>query len=423
MKSFIALMMIMAVVPKPTLQSYWSKRKVIETSVFTEVMSFKRYKLLMRFLHFADDAQSDPRDKLKKIRAFVTFFNEKFQKNYIPNQGVSVDESLMKFRGRLAYIQFNRTKRARFGIKFFKLCESQSGYCSSFQVYTGKKEVEQGVMVSELVVMEMMNPILDKGYICHIDNWYSSPNLARRLLERDTYTVGTVRVNRKHMPTDLKRGKDLAISEAERRSYDGVLVIKSMDRKNVYCISTRHACIDYQPTGKYVPANRHRMAYEVMKPKCIVDYNKGMLGVDRQDQVLSYDPIMRRYSKGYKKIFFYIFDICILNSYVAYRQIKGEKKMHYVDFKTNLAEQLLGSVEPRLRISPGRPSTCNISRLQGHHFLMTIPPTANKATPTKRCVVCKMKNMRKESRLQCKQCVVGIHLECFEAYHTLTKYW
>lgn len=39
----------------------------------------------------------------------------------------AIDESLMKNKGCLSYNQFNPSKRTRFGIKFYKLCELKSG--------------------------------------------------------------------------------------------------------------------------------------------------------------------------------------------------------------------------------------------------------------------------------------------------------
>lgn len=46
-------------------------------------------------------------------------------------------QSLMKFKGRLGCVVFVRIKRARDGIKFYKLCESSLGYCLNFKIYTG----------------------------------------------------------------------------------------------------------------------------------------------------------------------------------------------------------------------------------------------------------------------------------------------
>ena len=59
----------------------------------------------------------------------IEYMNIKFQHAYTPDRNVVVDESLVKCRGRLSYIQFNPLKRSRFGVKFYKLNESKSGYC------------------------------------------------------------------------------------------------------------------------------------------------------------------------------------------------------------------------------------------------------------------------------------------------------
>lgn len=424
-KTFFSLCIIMSVVKKPNLQAYWSTKKVIETKIFSEIMSLKRFQLILRFLHFADNAQCQPNDKLQKLRPILDFLNDKYKEVYTPDRDVSVDESLMKFRGRLSYVQFNKSKRARFGIKFYKLCEAKTGYCSAFEIYTGKKNLAPGKLASEEIVVELMDPYLDKGYICYVDNWYSSPSLFVRLLQRNTYAVGTVRSNRKNMPTEMKHST-LEVGESERRSGHGMLALKWMDRKQVYVITTRHDDINYQETRKRVRPTRTRPGHVVMKPQSIIDYNNGMLAVDRHDQVLSYNPIMRRYLKGYKKIFFYLLDMTIFNSYVVFTSANNnlnKKRITFSEYKTNLAEQILESVTLRPKVSPGRKSDHNPMRLHGRHFLGVIPPTPNKEAPTKRCCVCLKRGLRRETRHQCKQCLVALHLEgCFELYHTSVNY-
>jgi len=51
-------------------------------------------------------------------------------------QDIAVDESLMKLCGRLSLIKFNPTKQAHFGIKYYKLYDSSSGYCTQFRIYS-----------------------------------------------------------------------------------------------------------------------------------------------------------------------------------------------------------------------------------------------------------------------------------------------
>jgi hypothetical protein len=54
---------------------------------------------------------------------------------------VATDVSLMKFQGWLSSIQFGPLNRTQFQAKFYKLCESDSGYWVGFKVYTGQDTV------------------------------------------------------------------------------------------------------------------------------------------------------------------------------------------------------------------------------------------------------------------------------------------
>jgi hypothetical protein len=104
----------------------------------------------------------------------------------------------MKFRGRLSFVQCNRSKRARFGIKFYKICESSSGYCSYFKIYVGDDVTDPSLPAGTNVVLNMSEPLLDKGHTLYLDNWYSSPNLCRRLTDRQTNAIGTETEQEKH---------------------------------------------------------------------------------------------------------------------------------------------------------------------------------------------------------------------------------
>jgi hypothetical protein len=45
-----------------------------------------------------------------------------------------------------------------------------------------------------------------------------------------------------------------------------------------------------------------------------------MNAIDKQDQQLSSLPIMWRYAKGYKNIFFYLMDVATFNSYALLKK-------------------------------------------------------------------------------------------------------
>lgn len=195
-------------------------------------MSLRRFLAISHFLHFADNENADDNDKLKKIRNIVNYLNDKFTNLYTPKSSICIDESLMKYKGRLSFVQFIASKRARFGIKYYKLCESESGYCSQFKTYIGKDKIGD-MPASESVVMELSKHVLGKGYTIYLDNWYSSPNLFLNLLKNDTNAVGTVR---KNLPKELSKSK-LRKGEVRSLSSRGLLALRWSDKRDVYILA------------------------------------------------------------------------------------------------------------------------------------------------------------------------------------------
>ncbi|XP_054717507.1 piggyBac transposable element-derived protein 4-like [Uloborus diversus] len=194
----LAIFIIQSIVQKPKESLFWTRRTSIETPFFRNVIPQKRYYLLTKFLHFVNnDAASEefPEPKLKKIWPIFEHLGKKFSTAYIPDRDISIDESLMKFRGRLSWIQFIPTKRARFGIKFFVLSESASGYVWKLTVYVGKTtlfdEEFKDRNLATKSVLTLIKPLLNQGYCLITDNFYTSPELFEELINHKTDAYGT----------------------------------------------------------------------------------------------------------------------------------------------------------------------------------------------------------------------------------------
>lgn len=172
----------------------------------------------------------------------------------------------MKFRGRLSYKLFNPTKRARFGIKFYKLCESKSGYCIGFKIYTGQDQEDKNLSASENVVLDLSKPILDKGYTLYLDSWFTSPELYLKLSEKKTNVVGTVRPDKKHFPKELK-SVNLKKGDTKIKSCKSLLALKWKDRRDVYMLSSKHVNEKIINTGKIIKIKKKQKQEEVPKQK------------------------------------------------------------------------------------------------------------------------------------------------------------
>lgn len=126
----LALYMLMSIIVKPTIRSYFSKNPLLHTKIFPSTMTGERFELLCKFLHFSNNEVTVPDipKKLSKIHTIITHLIEKFQSAYVMSQNIALDESLLLWKGRLSIRQYIPLKAARFGIKSFELCESSTGY-------------------------------------------------------------------------------------------------------------------------------------------------------------------------------------------------------------------------------------------------------------------------------------------------------
>ncbi|XP_015436675.1 PREDICTED: piggyBac transposable element-derived protein 4-like [Dufourea novaeangliae] len=283
-RAYFALCIIMSQIKKSKIDMYSSKRKILETPIFSQVMPRKRFLAITHYLHFVDNETVSTEDRIRKVRSVVDFLNARFRQLYTPEENIVIDESLMKLKGRLNYVQFIASKRARFGFKIYKLCESNSVYCYGFKIYTGQDKIQgSNVPVSETVVMQLAERILGKGYTLFLDNWYSSPNLYKILQAKNTNVVGTVRKNRKNMPKELASYK-LNKGEVRTLSCRGILSFRWHAKKDVYIISTKYSNAEMVDTGK-IRRKKGGEEETVSKPTCVMEYNRRMGGVDKQESV------------------------------------------------------------------------------------------------------------------------------------------
>jgi hypothetical protein len=74
----------------------------------------------------------------------------------------------MKFRGILSFVHCNRSKCARFGMKVYRVCDSSTGYCHYFKIYTGNDKVDSNLLAGTNV-MDKCEPLCDKGHTLCLD--------------------------------------------------------------------------------------------------------------------------------------------------------------------------------------------------------------------------------------------------------------
>ena len=197
MLTFLAILILMGILHKPRLPMYWSTDSILVIPIFNQVMRRDRFLLLVRFFHFADNTKYNPadpdRDKLYKIREVISMIKDRCGKVYSPGKSLSMDESLVLFKGRLCFKQYISSKRARFGIKLYQLC-TFNGILLNFIMYHENLEpelisLENCPLITDRIPATVMQKYLNKRYHLFIDNYYTSISLAEYLMQNGTYVM------------------------------------------------------------------------------------------------------------------------------------------------------------------------------------------------------------------------------------------
>ena len=263
---------------------YWSTNPLLQIFVFRSAMSRDRYLNILKFLQFANNENYDPsdpnRDRLFKIRSVVELLVQRFQSVYLPGENISIDEELIKCKGKLSFKQYIPQKRARFGVKLFTLCKD-TGYCWNSFVYIGRNtqltdeehKMVRSIGKSGLVVIQLIKDLFGTGRKLFVDNFYSIENLFRLLEKNNIAACGTLCKGRVKLPKSFTR-KKLAKGESDFRRNGNLIVVRFHDKKVIQLISTFHHA-NFVYTGK-LNYNQE----PVIKLAVIHNYNQHMGGVD-----------------------------------------------------------------------------------------------------------------------------------------------
>ena len=425
----------MGVVRKPDIVDYWAQDQVMKTPFHGQFMTKDRFLNILSNLHLVDNRDADG-DRLYKVRPFINMLKENFPL-YEPEQNLAIAEGTCPFKGRVIFRVYNPAKPNKWGIKLYQVCESSSGYCVGFDVYDGTNGCavysqlvgtsEDATQTTKIVVGLMARfGLLGKGHNLFCDNYYMSPELADELDTHLTYICGTVRINRKEMPRVFS-GLKLKAGDAIFRRRGNLLAIKYKDKRDVHMLTTMHEAT-WTLTNKV-----DRQGNPIMKPTATVAYCKNMGGVDLSDQILQYYDVLRRCLKWWRKLFFHLFNLMLVNSYKLYLKYGNPpKRRAHQTFRAQLVHALIDSAPqaPRPQVRGGKKPE-PIGRLIGSHLPVHIPakPNAVKARPQRDCVGCnpeaKKRNgfKRKQTIYMCEKCNVALCVPtCFRVYHSHQDY-
>lgn len=387
-------------------------------------MAVNRFSFLLGHFHLSDNTKEPKKgtpsyDKLYKLRFIINELNKNFKTFWNPCKHQSIDETMIKFKGRISIRQYMPAKPIKRGYKVW-IRADETGFVSEFQIYTGKADGKVSYGLGERVVIDLTRELVGGCYHVYFDNFFTSTSLLLSLRKDNIFACGTVRQNRKNLPKKQMSDKDMERGESEyRTSITDLRWVKWKDNRTVQFLSNFH---DPRCVGFVNRRQNDGTVKSINCPMMVHDYNKNMGYVDKADQLRSTYSINRKARKWWPRIFWFLIDTTVVNAFIIYKSKCIQKGISLKKFRLDLVRNLAiynlkskrGPKTHQAVISAAKPQIPLKQRQNVEHLPLRI-------ARNRRCAHCSTKAKPKFAYWICKSCKVPLCLNsttnCFVSYH------
>ena len=432
---FLGINLVMGYHKLPSWTDYWKSDQDLTVPFVSSTLPRNRFAQILANLHVNDNTcvPTGNQDKLYKLRPLITAMNSNYVKLYNVSRKLSIDESMILFKGRHSIKQYNPMKPIKRGYKLWARADLD-GYISKFDVYQGKTTETSSEAVDtddapkfglgEQVVQNMAIDLFDKHHQLYFDNYFTSVPIMEYLKENGVDACGTIRSSRKGLPVDL--ADNLERGECDYRvSKEGLVLFKWDDNKAVYVLSNFHGT----SISHVKRTQKDGSKLEFTCPLSIKEYNEYMGGVDKADMLCAVQGLSRKSKKWWHRIFFGIVDRTIVNAQIAYSKFEGVS-VSVLEFRRSVAQSLITLSRPvhvgRPRSTPSplapakrRKSDYSVSKAirlhnRGVHWIVYEKKHG-------RCEVCQKNKIESRPHSKCAMCKVFLcsneKKNCFAVFH------
>jgi len=324
-KKYIAILLLMGIVRLPDMKGHWKKNVFYQTFI-PKIMGNNEFELIHRFFHLPEE--NNPRNKLNLISLTLEYLQNKWNNLYKPLQSLTLDETIIPFKGRTYLKQYEPKKPYKWGIKAFALAEAISGYMLKFKIYEGKNTIK-----AKDAVINLLQDFRNKNHLVYFDSYYSSTSLLIKLAKKNIWGTCTIIENRKGLPRhEYISNKNMNDGDTQEFHYNKQLLnLRWKDKKVVNIITTVHSNLSTKIKTKYDTK---------LKPIAIQEYNSNYHGVDKNNQYCQYYSFDHRVNKWSFSVFIRLLEISIVNSYIVYMKT-NKNPISHKDFRLSLISELL----------------------------------------------------------------------------------
>jgi len=343
--AFLGIQFLIGYHRLPELSLFWEQQPDtgLGLGIIQQAMTRERFKFISKHIACASpwkavdppsasDDSDDPDqpterpDPIRKIRPFVDALNRSFFECRKPPRGQSIDEKMVRFKGRSMLRQTMKNKPIKSGFKIWSRC-CLRGYTYMFEIYHGARIGEkQGRSrkneAVERVVVDLCEPLTGQGHVVAFDRFFTSIGLLDRLRENGINAVGTILPSRLNQPVMTKNESNLRPDEFAAKfggepgtCRKGIFIWR--DTKAFRVASNYHGSDLVKVSRK----QRDGSFREKTCPKAIADYVDNMGGVDTANQLSSYYERDRKAKKWWHRLLYSLLETCLVNSWICFNDM------------------------------------------------------------------------------------------------------
>ena len=197
---YLGLQVFFGLLPAFNVRQYWRWGVFLATPNVPALMTLDAFLAMDRYFH-GFNRKALPRgnqDRLIAVRPVMEYLQDRCRSLVVPGKNLSLDEGMMAYKGRLSIKVYSPKKAKKYGIKFFFVMESSTGYVLDFSIYSGVYSTLRDT------VFGLVDCFRNQGYHLFMDNYYNSVSLAQELYDAGIHCSSTLRLVR-GAPTVLQR--------------------------------------------------------------------------------------------------------------------------------------------------------------------------------------------------------------------------
>nr|XP_040241094.2 piggyBac transposable element-derived protein 4-like [Anopheles coluzzii] len=316
MKRYVGLLLVMGQVRKDCQHCYWSTNPLLETPVFANTMSYKRFQQISHYFHGMKQA-----NRTYDAKPVLDHLVPKFQALYAPKQQLIVSELTIPqdvLNGQQTeppnHSEDAQGSTPESAKRLRLLCESDTGYVLNVEL--ANQQLDQVALTDVSIV----RPYFGRWHHVYWGNDGITVAAAETLYANQTLACGT-----------LRNDPDGTVAP-ERKS--PVLV---MDGQGKRILSTIHGAAAMQPTEGEPQGP---------PPACVADLNRHLADLERFEGLLVEEYLSNASVGWHIRTVLLLINVALLNAYILFSQTDTGSRFTFNVFRLAVAREWVGASEP-----------------------------------------------------------------------------